>query len=77
MKERTDLETIDPNGRFGENSHGKDTYRGIYWNEKYFNVLRRLRPLCEKSGSGIGMIEMALRWRRYHSALDGKHGDML
>lgn len=61
--------------RFDKNGMIGQMYRGLFWDEKYFKVLRTLRPLAEKHN--VGMIELAIRWCQYHSALSGEHGDML
>lgn len=68
-------EAIGPGKRFNEDQKGAALYRSLYWNEKSFKVLRVLRPLAENHK--IGMIELAIRWIYYHSALDGDHGDMV
>lgn len=73
MKEQTD--EVGPNHRFDKDTPHGQMYRGLYWDEKYFKVLRTFRPLAEKYD--IGMIEMALRWCKYHSGLKQAHGDNL
>jgi len=66
---------VEANKRFDKNGFVGQLYRGLYWDDKYFSVLRTLRPLAEKNG--VGMIELAIRWCQYHSALSGEHGDAL
>jgi len=67
---------VGPGKRFDLNTGAPaKVYRGLYWSEKNFEVLRTLRPLAEKHG--VGMIELAIRWCCYHSALSSEHGDVM
>lgn len=72
MKEEEEVES---GKRFDKNGMVGQIYRGLYWHENYFKVLKTLRVLAEKHN--VSMIELAIRWCQYHSALDGRHGDML
>ena len=68
-------EAVESNKRFDQSSVVGKLYRSAFWNEKFFNALKKLRPVAERNG--IEMIEMALRWCRFHSFLSGEAGDAM
>lgn len=67
----TALEELPSFGRFAQ----RESYKKRYWRQSFFDAVDSLRGVCEKNG--ISMIDAALRWLAYHSAMDSIKGDAI
>ncbi|KAI5300411.1 hypothetical protein KEM55_007463 [Ascosphaera atra] len=63
---------IPDTGRFSDESIAGKYYRARYWNEGSFQALEAVEKAAKKHD--LSLIEVALRWVRYHSELNVKDG---
>ncbi|KAJ5613397.1 Aflatoxin B1 aldehyde reductase member 2 [Penicillium lagena] len=59
-------------GRYSDNTFTGTIYRKRYFKDANFDALRIIEPVVEKHG--LTLVETALRWVRYHSALNLDNG---
>ncbi len=58
-------------GRFAQ----RESYKKRYWRQSFFDAVDSLRGVCAQYD--LSLIEAALRWIAYHSAMDSRKGDAI